>query len=172
MDIYCEYIVKGKKNALDYVLIIGAYILAFILSGVFFVFSQFLMGLWLLLIVGVWFGAYVVMKLKDIEYEYTLTNTDMDIDIIYAKKRRKNLIIVDFKNAELCANVKDERFTNQFNNPTVDKILDCTGNNDNDIYFVDFVGQKGKFRVLFQPSERMKEELSKLNMREVNILWF
>ena len=138
MDIYCEYIVKGKKKALDYVLIIGAYILAFILSGVFFIFSQFLMGMWLLLIAGVWFGAYVVMKMKDVEYEYTLTNTDMDIDIIYAKKRRKNLIIVDFKNAELCANVKDERFTNQFNNPTVDKILDCTGNNDNDIYFVDF----------------------------------
>lgn len=169
MDLFCEYIVKRKKTANDYMLIVGAYILALILSFVFVVFSQFLMGFWLLLIVGAWFGAYVVMKMKDIEYEYTLANSDMDIDMIYAKRRRKNVIMLDFKHIEVCAKINDERFSNQYKNPKVDKIIDCTGNNDNDIYFVDFVGQKGSFRVLFQPSDRMKENLKKLNIGEVHL---
>lgn len=169
MDIFCEYIVKRKKTIVDFLIIIGGYFAAFLLSVIFILTSQYTLGMWLLLIALVWFGAFILAKTRYIEFEYILTNNELDIDRIFAKSRRKRLLTVDFKNIDICAKIDNPNFANEFKNAP-EKIYDCSGICDNDTYFVDFYTNEKKTRVIFQPTEKMLENIRLINPRAVHIL--
>lgn len=168
MDIFCEYILKKGKTVKDYLyetgIVLAACIFTYLMLGI----SQYTFGAWLLLICIAWYGVYMFIKFRGIEYEYTLTNSEMDIDRIKGKSKRKRIISVNFKNVELCANVNDKNYYDEEKDKER-KILDFTGISENDIYFADFTNDKGKIRMYFQPSEKMKEGLGLVNPRNVHI---
>ncbi len=168
MDIFCEYIVKHKNTAVDLLIPTGGYIAATILTFIIMLFSQYLFGLGFLLIAAVWYGAFILMRSRYVEYEYILTNNEMDIDKIMAKKRRKRVITVNFKHIEICAKVDDPVYSSQYANKP-EKIYDFTGNSEYDVYFVDFHGQDKRTRILFHPTDKMKENLRLINPGAVHL---
>lgn len=170
MDIFCEYIVKHKKSGIDYLIMAGLYIAAVLLTFIVMLFYNYTFGLGLLLIAGIWYGAFILTRNRFIEYEYALTNNEMDIDKIMAKKRRKHIVTVDFKQIEICAGVDDSMYASEFNNTqSLTKTYDFSGICDYPAYFVDFVSSNGKTRVIFNPTDKMKESLRLINPRAVHI---
>ena len=166
MDIFCEYIVKKQRNVKDFLVIIGGYILAFVLTVLFLgIGAKYFNGLALLVICAFWYGAYQLAKSRYIEYEYALTNNELDVDKIVAKKRRKRILTIDFHNIELCAKADSEHM----NDSQTAKQYDFTGESENDIYFVDYTNDSGRVRVLFQPTDRMKESIRLINPRNVHL---
>ena len=114
MDIFYESIVRKKYEITDYLLAAAIAVAALILSMVLFVlilmFGQYLSGIGLLLIVGVWWGAFRLIRGRSIEYEYILTNNELDIDKIIAQRGRKRLCSINFKEIEQCACISDPNF--------------------------------------------------------------
>lgn len=169
MDLFCEYIVKHKKTPIDYLITVALLFAALILTFILFIFNRYLFGFGLLLIFGVWYGAYILIKNRYVEYEYILTNSEMDIDKIYAKRRRKRVISVDFRHIDICAKTDDPIYSAEYKNTTPSKIIDASGESENDVYFVDFPGEGGKVRVIFQPTDKMKDGLKLVNPRAIHI---
>ena len=92
MDVFLEYIIRHKKNIIDYLICIAGFLGATVLTVFFTVIGRYLLGLAFPLIVASWFGAYMLMNSRYIEYEYILTNNELDVDKIYAKRRRKRIV--------------------------------------------------------------------------------
>lgn len=166
MDIFTEHIVKHRLEAKDVLIQLGAGFLAMFLT-------MFLMGFFInpsirfiitLLIIGVWYGAYWVVKSRYIEFEYIMTNSDLDIDKITARSRRKRVISLDLNKIEILAPINNEAYKNN-----VSRTLDCTGYGKHGVYFIDFIGDKGKTRVLFEPSDKILEYAYKFNPSKIVI---
>lgn len=174
MDIFHEYIVSKKKEVTDYIitlLIIGAaVVLSFVLMLLTMAFAQYLSSIGLLLIVGVWWGAVYLIKSRNIEFEYILTNNELDIDKIVARRGRKRMCTINFREIELCASISDERFRHEYENAGERKVNNYAGDiNAGRVYFIDFTKEAERTRVLFQPSERILSAISKLNPRLVHV---
>lgn len=170
MDIFLEYIIKKNRDAKDWAITAGGYFAALILSFIILGFVRFLGGIGFLLIAGAWYGAFWLMRSRDIEYEYILTNNELDVDKIASKRRRKHILTVDFRSVELCAKTDDPLYAADYNNAQgIIKKYDFTGISENDIYFADFAGESGKTRILFQPSDKIRESLRLINPRNVHI---
>lgn len=188
MDVFMEYLIKRKRSAKDNVIVALLIVAALMVSLVLFIalfimslslagaqeqasqFSSLFLGLGLLLIAGVWYGAYILINRRSIEYEYILTNSEMDIDKIMAKKGRKRMISFDFKEAEIVANINDDMHNSAYKNSQDIKLQDFTGNKDNgNVYFVDISVEGERTRVLFQPTSRMMESIRKFNPSRVFI---
>lgn len=172
MDIFCEFIVKKKFGFIDILKIIALVALAVILAYLVLLFGTFFLGLGVGLVLAfvVLYFAYKFSKDIFVEYEYALTNNELDVDKILGKSRRKHVITVDFKNVEICASINDDRYISEYNNASVTKTLDVTGKSDNEIYYIDFKTDKGRTRVLFQPTDKMKEGLKLVNPRTIHII--
>lgn len=172
MDIFCEYIVKKRIGVIDVLKLIALAALAVIVAYLVLLFGSFFLGsgVGLVLAFVVLYFAYKFSKDMFVEYEYALTNNELDIDKILGKSRRKHIITVDFKTVEICASINDNRFTSEYNT-SVSKILDVTGKSDNEIYFVNFTTDQGRTRVLFQPTDKMKDGLKLVNPRAIHIIW-
>lgn len=171
MDIFLEYIVKHKNNAKDTLFKIGIILLAFILCAVVILFLLGrLFGFEVLVIAAIIYGAYHLVRSKNVEYEYIMTNSYLDIDKIIAKSKRKRLVSIDFKNIEICAAVDDNMHKHEFDNTqNLIKTFDCTGDRSTTVYFIDYAAENGKNRVLFQPPSKIIDEAKKFNPRQVFI---
>lgn len=171
MDIFLEYIVKHKRDGKDYCVISFIILAAVILTFVLFLFNRFLFGLGLLLIAGVWYGAYLLIQTRNIEYEYILTNNELDIDKIIARKGRKRVITINFKEIEVCANIEDANFKHMLDRTeNISQHTLCGDMRNGAVYFVDFYADSSKQRVIFQPSDKMIEAMHSVNPRNVHIL--
>lgn len=168
MDIFCEYLVKHKKTMASKLMVAGCVVLALFLTYLVFIFNRYLFSFDVFIIAGIWYGAWVFKRSTDIEYEYTLTMNELDIDRIIGKRRRKNVITVDFKEVEICADVTNERFLSEYNNKP-DTVLNFAGENEDTVYFADFVNNGARTRILFNPPQKMRENLRLINPRAVFI---
>lgn len=174
MDIFLEQIVKHKKSAVDYVKIVLMTVLAVILIAIGFVanfiYGRYLFGLGYLVIAAICYGYYLLIGMFNVEYEYILTNDEMDIDKIVAKKGRKHVTEINFREIELCARVNDSEYSAEANNTDgFVSIIDASGNkNDDNVYFVDYHTDSGKCRVYFQPTEKIIDAVYKFNPRKIH----
>lgn len=180
-DVYLEYMVKppksGKQKALIAAIIALGAILTIFLLLVIYVAAFALMGtqlgsfsfsIGLVLIALMWYGAYLLIGMQNIEYEYILTNSEMDIDKIMSKKGRKRVVSFDFREIAICACVSDAEHNHEYRNSAAEKTLDLTGDKGRgNIYFVDFTDEGAKKRVIFQPTSKMINEIKKFNPRNV-----
>ncbi len=160
MDIFVEQIVKkpsGRKEMLLKALIgIGAGLISAV--------GVLLLGSYaLVVIVGVFYGAYWLMTGLDCEYEYIVTNGEIDIDKIVAKRKRKRLITIKASTFESYGEYKDAPKLES--NVTVVK---ADGNGDNPLYYADFKHNSiGNARLVFSPNERVLEALKPFLPRSI-----
>lgn len=180
MDVFMEYLINRKKDAKDIIIISGIVVVALLLTIVLLLallmFAQVPMvgSIGMLLLVGIWWGAYQLMSRRNIEWEYILTNSEFDIDKIMSKKGRKRVLSIDFKNANLVARVDDTAHNYEFlGNETSKniKVMNFTGGkNVGEIYFIDIMIENERKYVLFQPTSKMIEAIRKFNPRNVFII--
>ncbi|MDD3362240.1 MAG: DUF6106 family protein [Hespellia sp.] len=99
-DTFCEHIVQRKTRPTDIaikVLSIAAIVvlaLSSVILGFLMIFVAFIFGTIAVL--------FIFPKLK-VEYEYSLLNHDLNVDVIYNRAKRKHLLSIDLKEAEMIA---------------------------------------------------------------------
>lgn len=179
MDVFIEYMLKRKKDGKDIAIIsvivaagviitiaMIALMFALALTGVSMAFS-----IGFVLVALMWYGAYLLISMRNIEYEYILTNHYFDVDKIMAKRGRKRLLSIDFNEAEIVANIEDNEHNHAYRNNSGDlKVLDFTGDKERGhIYFADVVADGERKRILFQPTSKMIDAIKKFNPRNVFI---
>lgn len=183
-DIYLEYMIKKKKTGGQKALIALIIAAAVLLSGVMLVVIYFLayamagtqwgsfsFSIGLVLIALMWYGAYLLISMQNIEYEYILTNSEIDMDKVMSKKARKRIVSFDFKEVAVCACVRDNAHNHDYKNVEAAKVYDVTADkNDDNVYFADFTEDGQRVRVLFQPTYKMISSAKKFNPRNIFIL--
>lgn len=180
MDVFIEELVKKRREGKDYavlaVLILGglvisaALMLAILYSTlVFGQMAQLAGSIGMLLIAAAWYAVYMIFNSTSVEYEYIIVNSNLDIDKIMAKKRRKNVLELDIKDASImaCVDDNDNNYVYKNIDNTV-KVLDLSAKNPNlYTYFIDCSTDGKRQIVLFQPTSKMVEALWKFNPKAV-----
>lgn len=183
-DIYLEYMLKkkktGKQKAIIAIVVTAGIILSLVMLGLIYLCAYALSGTQLgsfafsigfVLIALMWYGAYLLISMQNIEYEYILTNSEIDMDKIMSKKGRKHLVSFDFKEVSVCANIEDDKHNYDYNNVTVDKTYDIVGDKKGgNIYFADFSQDGEHVRVLFQPTYKMISSAKRYNIKNIHIM--
>ncbi len=161
-----EYLIKRKKSKMEMFYTVLLYLAALVLAFLCLMFIPPIGGVWLLIIVGIFYFAYKLSKKFNREYEYIITKDIVDIDVIYNASARKRLISFSVHEAEEIAPVKDGKTPDKRN---YTKVINATTNRkDAEVYSV-IVEKEGKVLVYFEPPYSMLEIMKKLEPRKVII---
>lgn len=162
MDIFCEQLVKKQRTGKDILISIGFVFAAILVAFVVILFFAKFMSIGLLAIVGAFWGAVKLISNRNVEYEYIVTNSVLDIDKIMAKKSRKRVFSVDFKDIEACRPVDNGEING--------KIIDLTPAGIEDgVYRVDFMQNAEKTVLLFKPNIKVITNLKNASPRLVTV---
>lgn len=166
MDIFCEYMVKRKKRKIDYVLEVLLVLVAIYLSFIAFAMTSIFQSFTLLVVAAIWYGAFYLIKRKDIEYEYTLTNNILDIDRIFAKKTRKRVTSIDIATIDYIRPIEKQDY--EKNIAMIDhNLCECKGSDKT--YVLVFARDSKVHRIFFTPNDKMKMKLRELNPSHVTV---
>ena len=159
MDTFFEQIVTIRKNGKTLAAMFGIWIGALILSYIVFAFLLgFIGGIAMLVIFGIFFGAWKLSGLLNVEYEYIITNGTMDIDKIVNKSSRKRMTSFELGNV-----TRLEKFNPHMLN-TLDKktLVYACDENAEDAYLL-IADREGKSaaNLIFTPDERIKGAIEK-----------
>lgn len=186
MDYFMEYLVPKKKDRKDKIIISGIiatgvvvtllmFVLMFLLASAAMTneslssIRQMIFSIGLVLVAFAWYGAYLLINTRSIEYEYILTNNEIDIDKVLSKKGRKHLVSFDIKSASVMARIDDNENNAVYKNPPEGvKVLNYSAMSKTGFtYFVDCEVDEKRTIVLFQPTSKMVETLWKFNPKAV-----
>ena len=161
MDMFAEYIVKRKKEAVHYIQAVLYVLAALLISVVIFILGipfPVISSIVTLLIAGVWYGAVMLIKNKNIEYEYALTNGELDVDRIIARRKRKRILSVHCRIFEIFAPLEDEKYSAYKNIKTIDVARE---KNSATAYFAVFEQGGEKTCLIFETSLNMRNIIKK-----------
>ena len=157
MDDFFEQIVEIKRTAKDYILLIGVWLLAILLSTVVvaFTFATFaILGpIVLFPIIGAAYIAYKLSMRFFTEYEYIITNGTMDIDKIIAKSSRKRMASFEISWVESLEKYNPQnKITGNF-----ERIVYACNVDDPNAYKMVLMKEGiGKQCIVFSPNEKIK----------------
>ncbi len=167
MEIFIEEMVRKQKTAKDYLLTGGivalAVIVVFIVLGIIMPMFSAFSSIIFLLAAGIVYGAYILIVSSNVEYEYSLVNTEIDIDKIVNKTRRKRITTASIRGLEAFGTRKNPDFNSYLNNSVVNKIYACRDKAADDIFFIVYNQGDKKMMLVFNPSERIIEQITKRN---------
>ena len=167
MDIFCEHIVKRKKQRIDRVLEVMVILVAIYMSFLAFGMFMFLKSFTLLVVAGIWYGAIYLILRQDIEYEYALTNNILDIDRIFAKRSRKRITSVDIAGVDYIRPIEDVDY--EKNPELIDRSL-CECKESKETYVIVYAKDGKKHRIFFTPSNKMKLKMKLVNPGCVTVI--
>jgi len=163
MDVYVEFIVKKKKDMKDYLVWLGACLLAFVCS--FIVLSipalapYIVILFWLL--VGIGYVTYRIIVSRNIEFEYSVTNGELDVDKIINRKRRKRLLSVDTKSFDIFEPV-NEGVLARIKAMNLQTTIHAEGGTSTPETYVAVFNMNGLKTCLFiQPNDRVLEAIAR-----------
>lgn len=126
-DVFNEVLVRQRWGMPDYArlaMISAATVLVFFLM---LLFIQYIFTLLPILVAGLLFGIYYLIKHLRKEYEYIATNGSIDIDCITAKSRRKRVLSLNPQDIDEVAPLEDcETIRSKAQKV---KVLDCSSRN-------------------------------------------
>lgn len=163
MDTYAEFIVKKKKDVKDYLVYVGACVLAFVCSFVVLSIPQLAPYVSILcwFLIGIGYGAYRIITSRNIEFEYIVTNGELDVDKIINKKRRKRILTVDTKSFETFEPV-NESILSRIKTINPITVIHAEGDISSPDTYVAIFNKNGVKNCLFiQPNERVLEAISR-----------
>ncbi len=172
MDYFNENLVQRKKTGKDIILIIAAILLGIALSVFLlpFIFTQFIGQLVLLAIAGVWYGVYVIITRRRVEFEYIVTNNEMDVDKIVAKRKRSRLFTLNTKEIEVMAPLNDPDFQREQQNVNIAERLDISsGNPEARRYFAVFMKDTKRTFIIFEPTRKMLGIFKRYSPQNVHV---
>lgn len=158
MDIFLEYIVPRKKGPKEIAIIIGILLAALILAAI----GTFLMltplsGISFIVVAAAFYGAYYFITAQNIEYEYIVTNGELDVDKIIHRRKRKRIITVHSRTFDVVAPVGSAEHRGEENANFTQVIDASSGFDDGSAYFAVFSKDGQRFKLIFEPTEKMLE---------------
>lgn len=171
--LFIEQLVKKKKTAADFValvamLALGAALITFLLMFALPLFFQFAAVI-LVLVMAVVYGVYYFLASFDVEYEYSLVNQEIDVDKILGKKRRKRLVTVYYRDLEAFGTKANPDFNMYMQNAEVKKVFACRDKNASDVFFVVYYEGQNRIMLLFNPNDKIIEQIKMRNPKKVLI---
>lgn len=155
-DIFTEHMVRKKHGGSD---TINSVLLTLAAAGLFLLLLLVglsvtgLLAIIALAEIGLVYGWYILITSFNIEFEYIFTNGEMDVDKIIARRRRKRLITINFKEIEIMAPLKGEYAAEAKRSGIRTKIDASASPDSEDTYFLVANHKKmGLTLLLFQPS--------------------
>lgn len=173
MDIFVEYLVKKKKKASDYLkmagISIGGTVLLFVVFLALTAYIPQISSIALLLVVGGYYGIYLLITSFNIEYEYSMVNNEIDIDKIINVRRRKRLTTINIRTVECFGRKSDGgEFESRMRNTHTEKLYACRDKDDDSVYYAVYRENDADKMILFNPSDKMLEKMHKLNPHKIN----
>ena len=162
MDIFIEKIVKRQKTSLDYFYMAGVVLLALVLVSVVLMASAvvpFIEVFRFLLIAGVIYMTWRLVRRKNIEYEYAVTNGDLDIDIIYDQRSRKRVFSQNCREFEILAPYPGQTGLPDLAGRTLERLEAVSSMEAADIYYL----------IAVQDQKRMLDSFKQLAPRKIHI---
>ena len=148
MDTFVEQIVAMKKTANNWLAYAGITIAAILLMTAAFI---FLHSIFIPIDFLIFWGAYKLYMMQNVEYEYIITNSTMDIDKIIAKSSRKRTMSFELPTVQ-----RIEKYRVGLPEDLIkDALFACNGNEDNAYVLVIHPEGKGKQTVVIAPDERL-----------------
>ena len=169
MESYCEYLIRKRQSGKNYFVITLIWLAAFLAVYGIFILSNKLPGLFGIIIIaiaGIFYGAFRLVQLFDIEYEMIAVNRDLDIDKITAKRSRKRMITVHLDKVEQYGEY-NEQTAKKLENRSFDFKINCANPGDKSAYIVYRHPKKGMSLVIIALSDKLEKEILKSVPRTV-----
>lgn len=163
MDTFFEQIVAIRKSTKTIFLFVLVWLIAIFICAFFFL-TGLLGSFILFLVCGVFYGAYKISTLMNVEYEYIITNGTLDIDKIINKSSRKRMLSI-----ELSTVSRIEKYNPVAVSKLDSKRLTIACNLSDDAYLlVSEKEGKGVNYLVFAPEERLRGAMIKFMPRFVS----
>lgn len=148
MDTFVEQIVAIKKTGKTWIAYFGITLVAIILMTASFLFFR---SIFLVLDALIFWGAYKLYSMLNVEYEYIITNSTMDIDKIIAKSSRKRVVSFD-----LTAVQRIEKYTGNLPSDIARECFFACNAKDENAYVLIYKSEgKPRQAFVFAPNEKM-----------------
>ena len=123
-DLYSELLVKKEPTAKDSIVKYGMIVLTVLAVGA----GLFISPILLLVAVALGVASYFVIPRTDLEYEYLFVNGEFDIDMVMSKSKRKKVMSMNLREADLVAPLDSHRM-DYYNGNSRLKTLDYSSGN-------------------------------------------
>lgn len=168
MDIFIEQLVKKKRDAKDFAIIIGgiaaAILIVYLLT---FMFNSMLGFIMVIAVCALIYGLYLLITSINLEYEYCFTNGALDVDKIVNLRKRQRMTELNAREIEIMANRTNPSFEKYMNNSAFKKIYACEDKNSDDLYFIIYNENGVQKMLLFSPNDEIKDGFRKFNPQKV-----
>ena len=177
-DIYMEFMVKKKLDAIGMLKIFGLYVAATLLSFILILITfampeigQYLGQFIFALVIGAYIGAWWLSNYVAVEYEYIYTNGELDVDRIVARRTRKRMLTVSINNFDQMGKAEGPDFERAYKDPNIRVRLNAAGATAHfQDYYAVFNNKDGQRMILiFTPTTKMLEEMKRSNPFKINI---
>lgn len=153
MDTFVEQIVAKKKGGKEIGIIVLVILAAVLLSAVLVL---YLGPMFLILLIGIGYGAWFLITNQNVEFEYSVTNGDIDIDQITAQRKRKRIVSVSGSKIESMEPYREAEFANRH----FDRTVMAAPSLQEATWCFSYRSKKnGHTLVVFSPEERVLEAL-------------
>ena len=149
MDTFFEQIVKKKKGAREWAIIIGILLAAAALLVLAF---WFVGSLIIIAGVGIVYGAWWLATTQNVEYEYCVTNGDIDVDAIIARRKRMRLVSVSGRKIRALGPYDPQKPLGKMQRTVM---VAASVNEPGLWYFTYHSKRNGDTLVVFQPDDRV-----------------
>ena len=152
-EVFVEQIVK-RRISISGILLRMLFIFL-TLAGLMSMMILGLLGFTMAILLG--YATYLVWAYTSVEYEYSFLNGELSVDKIIGQRKRKSIASYDIKEAEIVAPFVSDAVVRASANAIIKDY--STRINNNDVYAMIINNSNGKFKVVFEPNEKVLEAM-------------
>ena len=149
MDSFFEQIVKKKKGAREWTIIVAVLLVALAVLAVAAIFATMFI---IIAAAGIVYGAWWLATTQNVEFEYCVTNGDIDVDKIIARRKRMRLVSVSGRKIRALAPYDPAKPLGKFQRT----VMVAPSLNEEGLWYFTYHSKKnGDTLVVFQPDDRV-----------------
>lgn len=164
MDLFTECLIKRRKHFKEYVVIFPLITLGFAatLAYLKYLSGTFFSGVAFAAVVVMWWGIYIAISNRNLEFEYTVTNSDVDIDAIMSRRSRKRIVSFNIKDIEIIAPIEN------LGDETFGKVIDASAHDARyDVYYISVPIGGVKTKILINPTKKILDIFEQIRPEKV-----
>lgn len=163
-DVFIERMIKKKFETKDILITVLIFLAAFILIGVslFVLFpltGQLMIPFFVM--IGVCFGGYKLITMRNLEYEYSITNGYVAVDKIINRNSRKRLTAFECKEVEEIGEYPKNQSRLQNREVQTKMFASEFGDGRNSWYVIVNAKKTGRTLLVFDPDEKFLDAVKK-----------
>ena len=152
-EVFVEQIVK-RRISISGILLRMLFIFL-TLAGLMSMMILGMLGFTIAILLG--YATYLVWAYTSVEYEYSFLNGELSVDKIIGQRKRKSIANYVIKEAEIVAPLVSDAVVRASGNAIIKDY--STRTNNNDVYAMIINNSNGKFKVVFEPNEKVLEAM-------------